>query len=173
MRFLKTVSQAVFEHTKQISLRDATIQLKDGSSNNITVKIGQGNLTYTERRELEYITDRGSLDTVRQGDDQPVEVRMDFQWDQLTDSSGGTATVEDALKQEGGAAGWTSSDTANACNPYAVDLEVTVAPGCTGMATNVITFPDFRWDQLDHDLPAGTVSCVGRSNATEATQALS
>ena len=37
------------------------------SPNSITIKIGEGNLTYSEKRPVEFKLDRGNLDTVREG----------------------------------------------------------------------------------------------------------
>ena len=172
MQLLKTVEIVVYTNRKIVDLKDAIIKIKDGGANEITVTVGAGNLTYTEKKENEYVTDRGSLDLVCEGDEQPMDVKMDFQWTQITNSSGGSATIEDALKQQGGAAAWASTDS-NACNPYAVDVEVAIVPGCGSLPTVTTTLPDFRHDQLYHDLQAGTVSCTGRCNAVEPTHVLS
>jgi len=159
----------------QISLRNATINIKDGAENSISVTIGEGNLTYTERKTIEYTLDRGVIDEVREGDDVPIEVRLDFTWTYLRGPSsastavGGTPTVEDALKQVGAAASWTSSDS-DTCRPYAVDLEIINAPSPTACGDKeTITLPDFRYEDLDHDLRAGTVAVTGRCNTKVAT----
>ena len=157
----------------QISLKNATVKIKDGGAQEITVTIGEGNLTYSENVEREYVLDRGNLDTVRDGDDQPVQLSFDFTWEYITSSvsttGGDYPTVEDALKQAGDASDWVSSDT-DACAPYAVDIEVTYAPTpSTCGDKEIITFADFRYETLDHDLRAGTVSCSGRANITKAT----
>ncbi len=44
----------------------------------IEVKIGEGNRTWTEEKEYEYLRERGDLDTVKEGDEQPVEMSMEF-----------------------------------------------------------------------------------------------
>lgn len=156
----------------QIDLKDATIKIKDGTAtpNELTVKVGEGNLTYSENRNIEYTLDRGVLDEVREGDQVPVDVSLDFVWDYLKGQTGsGTPTVEDVLKQRGEAAAWVSTD-ADTCRPYAVDIEVTYAPSpvsCGDM--EIILLQDFRYETLDHDLRAGTVATSGRCNVTEAT----
>lgn len=159
----------------QIDLKDCTIKIKDGGGNEIEVKIGEGNLTYTESRNIEYTLDRGNLDEVREGDQVPVDVSLDFLWDYLkgpsSDStvSGGTPTIEDALKQQGAAADWTSTDS-DACRPYSVDIEITNVPTPTACGDKeTILLSDFRWESLDHDLRDGSVSVSGRCNITEAT----
>ena len=156
-----------------IDLKYATISIKDGTTptaNSIEVKIGEGNLTYTERREMIYTPDRGVLDDVREGDEQPMDVAFDFIWEYITALSGsGTPTVEDALKKTGEASSWVSTDT-DVCRPYAVDIEINYVPNCqpTGN-TEVITLPDFRWEELNHDLTAASISCTGKCNAVQAT----
>lgn len=169
----------------QIDLKNATISFRDGDSptpNEIAVTVGQGNLTYVENRAIEYTLDRGVLDEVRLGDQAPLEVSLSFTWTYIrgtmaggsssTDfgsaASAGSAvpTVEDVLKQKGAAASWVSSDS-DACRPYCVDIVVVYTPPCTGDMETII-LPDFRYEQLSHDLSAGTISVSGKCNATEA-----
>ncbi len=136
---------------------------------NIEVKIGEGNLTYSENRNIDYILDRGLLDDVREGDQVPMDVNFDFQWEYIVGSSGSAIpTVEEALKGTGEAAAWVSTDS-DACRPYAVDLEIEYLPvPSTCGDGEVITFSDFRYETLDHDLREGTISCAGRCNVTKA-----
>lgn len=159
-----------------IDLKDVTIKLQDGATptaNYIEVKIGEGNLTYSESRNVEYILDRGRLDEVRLGDEIPVDVTLDFVWEFITGNTSTTTnlpTVEDALKQQGNAATWVSTD-ADACRPFALDIILENVPNCSapGQEQEVTTLSDFRYDSLDHDLRAGTVAITGRCNVTEAT----
>lgn len=157
-----------------IDLKDAVIKIKDGGSNEIEVKIGEGNFTWTEARNIEYTLDRGRLDDVRRGDEIPVDVSFDFLWEYLkgpssaSTASGGLPTIEDALKQRGAAAGWVSTDP-DGCRPYAVDLviEYTPTPAACG-DKETITISDFRWESLDHDLRGASVAVSGKANVTEA-----
>lgn len=132
----------------------------------ITIKVGDGTLTYSEKRNIEYTLDRGKLDEVREGDEVPMDVKFDLVWDYISGPASGTPTVEDALKKKGLASTWTSSDT-DACKPYALDIVITYVPACTGDQEE-ITLPDFRYEALDHDIKAGTISCTGKCNATKA-----
>jgi hypothetical protein len=136
----------------------------------IEVKIGEGNLTYSENKTIEYILDRGLLDDVREGDQVPLDLNFDFQWEYIVGSTGSsTPTVEEALKGIGEAADWVSTDS-DACRPYAVDVEITYLPVPSACGDGeVITFSDFRYETLDHDLREGTISCSGRCNVTKAT----
>lgn len=136
----------------------------------LEVKVGDGALSYTENRELEYVLDRGTLDTVREGDDQPVEVNMDFIWEFLRASStDDIPTIEDAIKQRGLASDWETSDTDDPCAPYAVDIEIEYDPPCGAVQGEIILLQDFRWDSLEHNAVDAVVSMTGRCNVKEAT----
>lgn len=168
------MSKAWISVFAQIDLKYATLKLVDGTTptaNELEITIGEGNLTYTEAKNIEYTLDRGTLDEVREGDQVPVDVSIDFVWEYLRGSSasGAVPTVEEALKNIGNAADWVSTDS-DACRPYAVDIVVTYAPVPTTCGDKeVITLPDFRYESLDHDLRAGTVSVSGKCNVTQAT----
>ena len=157
----------------KINLKDAYIKLFDGatSANVLIVKIGEGNLTYSEKRNMEYSLDRGNLDDVREGDDVPMDVSMDFVWEYILGNTADGGSVEDFLKQRGQFASNVSTDS-DACRPYAVDVVVEYMPDpfdCGDKET--ITLPDFRYEELAHDISAGSVSCTGRCNATGASVA--
>lgn len=156
----------------QIDLKNCTFKLQDGDTppNYIEVKIGQGNLTYSEKVDRQYVPDRGLLDQVRNGDEQPMDVNFDFTWEYLTGSStsGSLPTVEDALKNKGNAADWVSTDS-DSCAPFALDIIVENLPPCTAEGDmETITLPDFRYETVAHDFRAGTVAVTGKCNAKEA-----
>jgi hypothetical protein len=139
------------------------------SGHTLEAKLGEGNLSYTENREMEYVLDRQSLDTVREGDDQPMDVSLDFVWEFITaQTTDDVPTFEDALKQRGLAADWVSSATADPCAPYAVDIEIEYDPPCGAEQREIILLPDFRWDSLEHNADEGQISLTGRCNAKEA-----
>lgn len=157
----------------KVNLKDAYIKLSDGAStpNTLTIKVGEGNLTYSEKRTMEYSLDRGNLDDVREGDDVPMDVSIDLVWEYLIGSSstGAIGTVEDFLKRQNAYATNESTD-ADACRPYSIDIVVEYMPNpfdCGDKET--ITLPDFRYEDLSHDLSAGTISCTGRCNAKVAS----
>jgi hypothetical protein len=135
--------------------------------NILNIKIGDGNLKYTEKKDMEYIRDRRNLDIVREKDEQPVEVDLEFVWEFLRADSGDPPTFEDALKKRGNASTWKSTDP-DQCQPYCVDLEIIYTPPCTGIKREIIELPLFRFEDLDHDLTNGKVSVKGKCNVTEA-----
>lgn len=137
----------------------------------LEVNVGDGNLTYSEAREMLYELNRGVLDTVREGDQQPVEVSMDFVWEFLTSGNGEVIpTIEDALKNRGAASTWVSSSD-DPCEPYAVDIEVEYVPPCSDAEREIITLSDFRWETLDHNFTDAQVSATGKCNVVEAAVA--
>lgn len=152
-----------------IDLKNCTVRLVGGSSGNfINVKIGTGTLQYTEKKNIDYILDRGKIDTVREGDESPIDVRLDAQWDHILGASPDTTpTVSDALKNAGLASGWTSSAD-NPCEPYAVDLVIYDVTPCADY-DETITLADFRYESLQYDLKTGMISITGKSNAKKAT----
>lgn len=153
----------------QIDLKNATITIRDGDTppNELYVKIGEGNLTFTERRNIEYTLDRGLIDEVREGDQVPLEVSMDFVWEYLSSAGGATVpTIKEALKKQGAASAWVSTDD-DSCRPYAVDLVIVYNPECGQTSVETIILPDFRHEEVGHDLREGTMSCSGRCNSIQ------
>lgn len=167
----------------QVNLKEATITIKDGASHEVVVKMGDGNLTFSEGRNIEYKLDRGIIDEVREGDDVPVDVSLTAKWMMITpatgQSAGGVVSVEEAIKGIGsahigstGASGgyqefWVSSD-ADPCRPYAVDIEIVFAPPCNSR-TKTVLLPDFRWEKFDYDAKAGTIQMSGKCNVKTVT----
>jgi len=153
-----------------IDLKNCTIKILDGDDNELDVLIGEGNLTYSESKPRQYIKDRGRLSNVRDGDEEPVDVSLAFSWEWLRSNGGESVTVEEALKQVGAASEWVTSG-ADACEPYCVDLVLENAGGCDAVLDEVITFSEFRYEKLDHDAKAGTVTVSGKCNEVMPTVA--
>lgn len=153
----------------QIDLKNATLFIFDGTGtpNELEIKIGEGNFTYSEKRNIEYKKDRGLLDITREGDEEPMEISFDFVWEWVKSSTGYAITPFEALKQVGQASAWATSGAA--CEPYAVDLVVEVDVSCGTIQDETLTFNEFRWESLDSDLRAGTVSCKGKCNSKVAS----
>ncbi len=135
-------------------------------SQQIEIKVGDGNITYTENKNYEYDTDRGLLDTVREGDEAPMDVNVDFVYEFITTGTAEAITAMDAIKQQGGASGWYSA-SADPCEPYCIDIEVEYTPPCGGAEKEFTTFPDFRPDSKEVDFGEAAVSVTGRCNALE------
>jgi hypothetical protein len=130
--------------------------------NQIEVRIGDGNLTYDEKYPRKYVLNRQQLSTVKDDDEAPLDVTMDFVWDHITGTSGDPPTVHEALKRTGNASAWVTSDP-DTCQPYSVDIVLLYTPDCA-VEPEQIVFPTFRYDTLSPDLKNGTVSCKGSCN---------
>jgi hypothetical protein len=89
-------------------------------------------------------------------------------WEFLMADVGDPPTVEDALKKRGNASTWETSG-ADACEPYAVDIQVVYTPVCAGVDPETILLQEFRYEELEHDLRGGTVSVSGKCNVKEAS----
>lgn len=150
-----------------IDMKNCIFRLEDAGVNYVAAKVGEGTLTYTERKQREYLMEKGIIDTVRNGDQVPMDVGFTFRWYFLRSNVTSTPSIEDALKQRYEAAAWvtTSADT---CEPYAVDIVCVHTPPCAGETRERVTLPYFRYEELQHDFKAGTVSCSGKCNAQEA-----
>ncbi len=136
----------------------------------LEIKVGEGNLTYTENSPMEYIKDRGSLDTVRKADEEPVDVSFDFTWEFLSAvTSSGLPTIKEALKQTGEASTW-GSTSLDACEPYACNVEVFYDPACGGANTELIELLYFRVETLEHNIRDAQISCTGKCNVTTAQE---
>lgn len=139
----------------------------------IRMKIGDGNITWSETKNREYKLDRGLISEVRNGDEAPMDVSFQIMYTELTASDPMTdpPTPEDVLKRRGAAEDWESSDNVDdeaSCRPYAVNIEVIHSPPCTDLKKEKVILPYFRYEKLDHDPKGGMISCTGKCNATEA-----
>lgn len=137
----------------------------------LSIKVGEGNLNFTENREFIYDTDRGLLDTVRAGNDVPMDLTFDIVWEELSSIAGATTpTPREVLSRAGAAAGWKSSSD-DSCEPFAIDVELEHIPPCGVTGAEDLTFPDFRWESRDYSAQDAQINVSGRCNATEAIAA--
>ncbi len=135
----------------------------------LEINVGDGNITFGEKKEYNYDLNRGDLDTVREGNQIPMDVSMNFIYNFIKAASADVSpSPEEALKNIGKASGWVSSSS-DTCEPYAVDLEIEHTPTCTGTDKERVTLPDFRYESLDHDPREASISATGRCNEVCAT----
>ena len=151
--------------TANVPANAATITFQ---SQRLDITIGEGNLTYTEAKEYEYLKNRGVLDTVREGEDQPVDVSLEFAYEFVTTGTGEEITPVDAVKQIGSASEWVSSSS-DLCEPYAVDIEVDRSLSCGSTEDETTILVDFRYESLEYSLQDATISVSGKCNVTDAT----
>ena len=77
----------------------------------LNIKLGDGNLTYTEHRDYQYLLDRGWLDTVREPKEVPMDVKVDAVYEHVASASGELVTPVEALDGTGRASEWVSSSS--------------------------------------------------------------
>jgi hypothetical protein len=145
---------------------EAQVEATLDGQKSYTIKIGEGNLTSSEHRNVEFTRDRGILDTVKTADEEPVDLSIDATWEWVTGvPESAILTLEDVLKKVGEASAWvtTADDT---CQPYCVDIEIWNAPGCTAIEDELFMFEEYYYETVDHDLREGTISTAGRCNRT-------
>jgi hypothetical protein len=132
----------------------------------LEVKIGDGNITYTEHNEYDYLLDRDNLDTVKQGKEVPMDVKWDSVYEHITTGTSENISPMDALKGIGAASEWISY-AADPCEPYAVALEVEHVPPCGTSQGETTLFPDFRSETREVNFKDATLSVTGKCNVTE------
>lgn len=143
-----------------VPVDDAVITI---GPNILKLKIGEGNITFEEKRNIEYVREKRqvSLGFVKTGDDEPMDVSIDLIWEFLSGTATDPPTPEEAFNNIGQATAWVTSG-ADPCEPYAVDIEIVYTPPCSGVDAEVILLQEYRWESLSHDSKAGTMSSKGK-----------
>jgi hypothetical protein len=137
-------------------------------SQQINVKIGEGNLTYTEHRDYQYLLDRGLLDTVREPKDVPMDVKLDAVYEHITSGTSEAVCPMDALKGHNSAVEWVSSSP-DQCEPYCIDVLVEYDPPCAEVNRETTVFPMFRAETREMNYSAATIVLSGKCMAKEPT----
>lgn len=137
----------------------------------ITIKVGEGTITWDEKRPMEYKKDRGKLDLVRLADEEPMDVNFTLSYTELTasDSMTDPPTPEDVLKRRGAASTWVSANVGDICSPYCINIRLDWQPlNCPSFKTERVILPQYYYESLNHDPKAGTITTTGKCNATQA-----
>lgn len=148
-------------------LKNAVIEFLDGSTNSLEAKLGGGNLTFDETVNREYIMDRGKLYSVRNGDEAPLDVSFDCIWEYLKSDTGLPPSMRDVLYNINNASTWVSSDP-DTCNPYCIDIRITLDQPCLADKKEVIFLQHFRHEKLSFSAKDSTIACSGKCNVTRA-----
>lgn len=138
----------------------------------LRIKVGDGTITWSEKKPREFKMDRGRLDQVRNADEQPMEVSFQLMYEELTASDPNTdpPTPEDVLKRRGAAASWVNANADDPCAPYSINIRLDhTPPNCTSVDKERVILPMFYYEDLNHDPKAGMISVSGKCNTTEAT----
>lgn len=151
---------------KTIDLKECTVKFIDGSAtpNTLDIKVDEGNLTWTETRQLEQKTDRGKLDYLKEGEEVGMKVSVDLRWDTLKASTGDPVTPFDFLHKQNAASTYKSTDVV--CTADTIDIAVYINHNCgTTIEDEIITFAKFGYTEIGGDLKAGKLSVSGICNS--------
>jgi hypothetical protein len=146
----------------KIDWKKCTVVIKDGGGNNLTVTLGEGGLTYNEKKNIMYDKNRGRLDGVSEGDEEPVEFSLEARYETLSSDTGDPPTLREAFNQIGEASDWVS--VGDPCEPYAVDIQMTYNPTCDDVKSEIVLLPEARHESLDMDPKSGTLRISGKCN---------
>lgn len=130
----------------------------------VEMKVGEGNVEHTETQEAVIDTDRGILDGVRAGTDQPMTWSASFVYNWLRASSGDPITVYEAIYQLGDASTWVTSST-DKCEPYQLDFFVLDRPSCGSEEAEVMLFRYSRITSVNPSVEAASVSIEATCNS--------
>lgn len=155
-------------------LKKCTLTLRDGQGTpeEIEMKFDEGNLTFTHNRNIEYVKDRGALDAVREGDEEPMSLSFQGRFNCIKSSSGNDLSVYEFLTNTGAT---TLTTTGQPCDPFAVDVVLTrdnsgCQPGVGDVVQDEeIVFEEFRHESIDGDIRAGQISVSGKCNRVHPT----
>ena len=101
----------------------------------VYIKIGDGNLTYTEHRDYQYLLDRGLLDTVREPKDVPMDVKLDAVYEHITSGTSDNVCPMDCAEgaqQRGGMGQFGSRRLRAVLRGRAGGLQPALRPGQPG-----------------------------------------
>lgn len=155
-----------------MDLKKAKIYFLDGATSptKLEVHVDEGNLTYTRRRNIEYRKDRGLLDHVREGDEEPMDVSLEARFNAVKSQTGNPITLTEFLEQEG--AGSSLVTTGGPCEPYSIDIHVEIDQDCGTTSDEIVKFEEFRFEEIGGDFRAGTLSITGKCNRVKPTSEL-
>jgi hypothetical protein len=136
------------------------------SNQQLEISVGEGDVKWTSGTKYIYDLDRGHLDDVRQGDDEPLEVAMNFTFVHITSASGEAVTPIEALTQAGAASDWVSYD-ADQCQPYAVGVLIQNDPNCSQEEWESYLFPLFRSEKREFNIKTANIAISGHCNVTD------
>lgn len=126
------------------TMRDGTIKLIDATPttpHEITIPFSVGDLTFTIKNNIINIMDRGTLNHMRAGDEEPITGSFSVKLAEFYSQTSATSpTMYEALFKLGDAAGWVSVVP---CSIYAVKCELSYASPCDDEDGEKITFNKF------------------------------
>jgi hypothetical protein len=175
----------------KVSLKDAVLFIKtcsttvnSGVVSAVALKFGSGDVSWQETDSVEYATDRGRLDDVREGDESPLSVTFSGTFTHALSISAGTEPITpyEVLRANRINAYHTSANcadfvgyaepwliSAGGCPPYATELELHINPRlrCPLNSTiqgDGILFRYFRTEEHGVSISSGEFNVSGKCN---------
>lgn len=156
---------------KAMDLKNCTVKLVDGTTptpNELELKIDEGNIQWERKRNIEAKKDRGNLDYLKEGDQEPMTVQLECRYSCIKSSTGDPVTPYEFLTKTGNASSFLS--TGPLCAADTVDIVVETDQTCgTTVEDEITTFADFAYETIGGDFRNGTLSISGLCNAVGPT----
>ena len=133
----------------------------------LNIKLGDGNLTYTEHRDYTYLLDRGWLDTVREPKEVPMDVKVDAVYEHVASRSGELVTPVEALDRGGtrvGVGQFLARSVRTVLHRPVRGLRAAVR---SDEQAETSQFPMFRAETREMNFNAATIVFTGKCKATE------
>jgi hypothetical protein len=130
------------------NLRDAVVTIIDGTPttpNELELVADEGDLAFSENKEVFPVYDRGSIAFLRNGNAQLHDVSLTMKFQGLKGS--GTPTPYEALKKIGDASAWQSTYADS--EVYCLDIQIEVNDPKTQTLVETITLSDFFYEKID------------------------
>jgi hypothetical protein len=138
-----------------VAFMDGTLEVADNGgfsgANHITVKMGQGGLSWTESDPAIVKMDRGSLDHWRPAEEVPVQFSFTAEDRGLIAASGTTNTataLREALFALSSASDWATCDTNAAV--YTVQVRLSIVDPSSGTGDSVILFANAKCETFEY-----------------------
>lgn len=147
------------------NLRDGVLVINDGggSPETLTIAVDEGDIRIEEVSNAVEVLDRGVLDHVREGDQEPVTVEFSLKFQEfIADTGAASPTPYEALRKIGNASAWAS--TRGVGEKYCLNLIFTIASPA-GAPNEVVTLADFYHTRIAFAEGAdyNTLSVSGRA----------
>lgn len=163
--------------TQTRNLRHGHLTIKDGTTTTKTlaIPIDEGDLQFDAEDMAPLVQNRGVNSHFSKAVQSPCNVQWTMKFTEYTGKSLGSATPSplDALRQQGLASGWKSTE---ACGEYVVDLSFLIDNPCSAAGTGVdqtetLLFADFHLDkwQFKEGKEYNTLVAIGRTLGIQPT----
>jgi hypothetical protein len=130
---------------KIIDLKNCQVAIYDGSDPIKfieMVKIDEGTIQWTVARDVQVKLDKGQIDYLKTGDEQPLKVQMECRFSNIKRSSGDPYTPFEILTNADSAFVSVNTD----CSAYAVHIEVLHTPDCgVDVESELFRFESFTY----------------------------